>query len=585
MGIPGFFGFIKKYNDSYNIKIIKKSIDELKTNYKEGKELDIKSRDFDKHLFLDFNGAIYTAYHKNKVETIDALIVNTIGYLDILCSIHSDYKTIYIAIDGPPPRAKIEQQRSRRFHSKDEKNTLLNLNEKYATEKEKISSESAGIDTNMITPGTPFMYKLCLDIKKHIRTSNIYKGKKIIFSGADIPLEGEHKILHYIKDNIWTENDQILIYGLDADLIMLSLASHVNSIYLLREKTEYGNYSFDFEGYQFLYLDIDSLKLCLIKEFEDFVGLIKEDEIVNFLDDYVFLCSMLGNDFIPKVPWLNIKNKGHDKLLDAYFQVFNLHREHLVDTHKMKINQHLLFYIFEKLCEMETFEMRAYHKYREKRRIYMRDVKTEYEKQKMLMTYFPMRHLEVEAKINPFNPNWRSRYYKTCFHMNGSENNIEFIVHKYLESLIWSFRYYFDELPSWSWYYPYHYAPTTLDVIKYMNKILEKGGYKGNKNINNFPFTKGAPVKPQELLVMVLPYSSRNFMSREISSKINDGNNPISVYFPRKYHISIPYHTFYWECRPIIPHINYTIIKEELKKTKMTKEEIARNKFGVIYEN
>ena len=28
-------------------------------------------------------------------------------------------------------------------------------------------------------------------------------------------------------------------------------------------------------------------------------------------------------------------------------------------------------------------------------------------------------------------------------------------------------------------------------------------------NLNHIKFTKGSPIKPQELLVMVLPYSSR----------------------------------------------------------------------------
>ena len=58
----------------------------------------------------------------------------------------------------------------------------------------------------------------------------------------------------------------IIIYGLDADLIMLALISHKNNIYLLREKTEYGSFSFQFEDYRFLYLDINSLKLCILQE-------------------------------------------------------------------------------------------------------------------------------------------------------------------------------------------------------------------------------------------------------------------------------------------------------------------------------
>ena len=62
---------------------------------------------------------------------------------------------LYIAIDGVPPRSKIEQQRKRRFHSVYE-NIKEKLNEKYSqyiSTNDKINK----INTNIITPGTNFM--------------------------------------------------------------------------------------------------------------------------------------------------------------------------------------------------------------------------------------------------------------------------------------------------------------------------------------------------------------------------------------------------------------------------------------------
>ena len=559
MGIPGFFGFIRKYNDQTtdDEKIIKNKIDE--------------NENTSSHLFLDFNGGIYTAYHKNKVKTTSALILNTIGYLDSLVKIPNNLKTIYIAIDGVPPRAKIEQQRSRRFHSMDEKRSINKLNEQYATEEEKISND--GINTNIITPGSTFMYELCLSIKDHIKNSELYQDKYVIFSGVDEPLEGEHKILQYIKNTEWTSEDRILIYGLDADLIMLAIASHVNHIYLLREKTEYGQYTFHNDGYEFLYLDIDNLKVFIIKEFEDFIGIINSNEIIHFLDDYIALCFILGNDFIPKIPWLNIKNNGHDKIMEAYFQVYNLHREFLVDSEKMKMNHMMLYYIFEKLSEIEDREMIYYHKKRQKRRIYMNDIKTEYEKQKQLLLYYPLKNLHIEDSIKPNMVNWRARYFKTCLNMNYYKENINLVVKKYLESIMFSFRYYFNHLDSWDWFYPYHYGPTCLDIVNFMNIMKQEG----ITTMNHIKFTKGSPVKPQELLVMVLPYSSRNIMCNSISSMISTPKNKLSYCFPKKYRISIPYHTFYWECRPILPSINYKHLKEIFKTIKLTNDEQKRN--------
>jgi len=599
MGIPGFFGFIRKYNNSTDKRnaIIKTELPNNKKNKedcennesredREENETDNVEIEYHKHLFLDFNGGIYTALHKNDVKDVPAFIINIIGYLDILVSVCPNFETVYIAIDGVPPRAKIEQQRSRRFHSTDEKNTLLKLNQKYG---EAVVDNTDSIDTNMITPGTSFMYQLCQKIKHHIETSELYKNKNVIFSGADVPLEGEHKILQYIKDrdlnNGWTEYDQLIIYGLDADLIMLSMVSHINNIYLLREKTEYGQFSFDYEGYLFLYLDVDCLKSCLIHEFEDSLGELKNEHIIRMLDDYIFLCFLIGNDFIPKIPWLNIKYGGMDNILNAYYQVYNLHRDFLVDSETYKINHYMLFYLFEKLAEQEDYQMVKLHKTRHRQRIYMNDVNNELDRQKKLMLHYPLRHLDIEENIDPFKIGWRSRYYKICLHMNNSKPNTDMVVERYLESLVWSFRYYFKSIDSWSWFYPYHYGPTCLDIINYFKNIDPLQKKNRIMNINQIKFQKARPIKPQELLVMVLPNASRKFMASNIQNEIINKNSPLSVYFPKRYHLSIPYHKYYWECRPLLPIVNYKVIKEVMDKINMTTDEKNRNKVGKEYRS
>ena len=96
-------------------------------------------------------------------------------------------------------------------------------------------------------------------------------------------------------------------------------------------------------------------------------------------------------------------------------------------------------------------------------------------------------------------------------------------------------------------------------------------------NINQIKFPKGRPVKPQELLAMVLPYSSRHLMATGIQSEITNKHNPLSKYFPSTYRMSLPYHSFYWQCRPILPIINYKIVEEEIKKIKLSNNEQERN--------
>jgi 5'-3' exoribonuclease 1 len=108
--------------------------------------------------------------------------------------------------------------------------------------------DSKQFDSNCITPGTDFMLKLSLAMNKwieyKIQTDPFWKdGATVVFSGPDVPGEGEHKVMDYIRwgqenDPDWDKDGglQHVLYGLDADLIMLGLVSHEPKFMLLREK-------------------------------------------------------------------------------------------------------------------------------------------------------------------------------------------------------------------------------------------------------------------------------------------------------------------------------------------------------------
>jgi 5'-3' exoribonuclease 2 len=104
----------------------------------------------------------------------------------------------------------MNQQRSRRFRAAKES---FDKQEAICRVKAELREKGAHLplaneneqhfDSNCITPGTPFMTRLsqCLHYYIHERLNNDpgWKNVRVILSDANVPGEGEHKIMDYIR--------------------------------------------------------------------------------------------------------------------------------------------------------------------------------------------------------------------------------------------------------------------------------------------------------------------------------------------------------------------------------------------------
>ena len=190
------------------------------------------------NIYFDSNSIIYDAVRdisqKEKLPKNfeSAVIKETISKLQQYISTVKPDGHVMIAFDGVAPRAKMCQQLTRRTRSHIERNIYESLG--------KI--EEAAWDTTAITPGTQFMDTLGKKMKEAFSDPKRFSVKKIIVSTSDEPGEGEQKIFQYIRDNKEYHGEtKTAIYGLDADLIMLTLNHlHVSKeLYLYRETPQF----------------------------------------------------------------------------------------------------------------------------------------------------------------------------------------------------------------------------------------------------------------------------------------------------------------------------------------------------------
>ena len=483
MGIPSYFSFIVK-NHANIIKKLK--FTSINVN----------------NLYLDCNSIIYDVVHNTDFTKIsgsesDIIIKAVCVKIDTYINDLKPDNTIYIAFDGVAPIAKLEQQRSRRYKSLYQNNMTRSIFKTITVDP---------WNTTAITPGTVFMKNLNETISSNYSNPKKYNVSNIIVSGSDRYGEGEHKLFEHIRNFPDIHKDtNTIIYGLDADLIMLSI-NHLpitNKLYLYRETPHFiQSINSELEPNEKYIMDIPELARVITLNMNNDQELTTEQQ-KNRIYDYIFLCFFLGNDFMPHFPAINIRTGGIDKMINAYKATIGGTNENLTDGKKIywKNVRKLVQFLADNEVDFFKNEM----KFRDKKeKNLMPDITPEDKFKKF--EAIPMYERSREKFINPFKENWQIRYYKTLFNIDIDETRKKQICTNYLEGLEWTMKYYTTGCPDWRWRYKYNYPPLLQDLIRFIPIF----------NTEFVPAKEPNPVSEIVQLCYVLPRTSLNLLPNKL---------------------------------------------------------------------
>ena len=519
------------------------------------------------NLFLDFNCCIHGCSNelkKNKeyeshTEFEEDLIKSVLEYIDLIFDFVNPKELFYISIDGIPPRSKMVQQRNRRF-MKNWRNEKLLIPLRKKNLMNEINAIQSEWDSSAISPGTKFMNQLSQAINNKLKKESKYKYIKSILSDSHEEGEGEYKIYNYMTQNKITKDS--IIYGLDADLIMLSLLNETN-IHLLREPL-----FLEVDDKQpFLYLSINKLKESIKLFYDDYFPVDKE----NLIKYYVFLSFLLGNDFIPHISFISIKNNSIEELLNFYKNISNeLNENILIIENKKKlhykINYNFLIELFHRLSKIETEKLIYITNKYYKKRPFIKKFNNQLDYLKNMLEMYPQLNKGNDV-IEVGSSNWQKNYYHYKFNTIDTKD-IRDISLNYLETLQFTLEYYFHQTYHPTFYYRYNNSPLLIDVYNYLLSLKLDNSNEG-KNIKiNIPFNELYPdIKitiPLQLL-MILPPSSFDLLEKEEHYKLmTDINQGVLHYYPIDFKVDIHLKDYLWLCNPILPDIDIKLLNSKL---------------------
>ena len=481
------------------------------------------------HFFIDFNCIIYNSIQLVNPNSDDytALFNEVCRYMDLLVQIIKPLSTIIIAVDGPAPFAKSAQQRSRRFLA--------------------AKSHVPGtFSTANISVGTEFMERLNQHlqdfIQKRIKEDSIWNFPKVIYSSHRVPCEAEHKFFNFIRENknSFGKDDTFCVYSPDADLFFLTLQTGIKNFYIMREWLSWtgpnentGNGKLD--KYRNSTSDFELIHLPILWDYFKKQYSIEDNQVHRMIIDFIAISFLLGNDFIPNFPEIDIHTGDFDSILSAY-QIAILDRHtHLITPEIEFDKENLKAFLNAVVAQVD------------------KHYKSKSKKPQFMLS-------SVDGARDYLKHKYKERF-------DDDHQFEEKLCHHVIDSFNWVLHYYFKGCPSWSWSFPELYIPPISLVVNYID------GYDSK-------FELGEPPLPLLQLLTILPPQMASLLPESFSNLMFKPS-PLASFYPADFTIDLNGKKHEHEGVILIPPINQKLARAETEKLLplLTDDEKNRNTF------
>ena len=569
------------------------------------------------NLYLDCNGMVYDVVRQmqytpeNPAAYESEMLQRICESIDACIAILRPTSSVFIAFDGVAPVAKLNQQRERRYKSwylgemeAQRRRDHNEINKKGGQKGGRVEPPKPAWNTSSITPGTKFMNALHDKLAEYYDTTNPsalnarynLSGAGIIVSSSKEPGEGEHKLFEYIREHAADHaNMTTIIHGLDADLIMLCMSHlHISrGIYLYRETPEFvKSINVALDEKERYFMDIPEFTTAIVENLRVNAPLPRgvappkvplergagrkeplgvcgakarlvpsRCALVAPQLDYIFMCFMLGNDFMPHFPALNIRTTGIASLMEAYRTTIAPDETIIQTTVTGEYAIHWPNYkkLVAHLAAQELTLIRKEHATRDRQARYMRDTDKEDDVMHDVLM-LPMTQRDVERDINPFQPGWENRYYASLCDIHATASMVPELCRNYLEGMEWTFRYYTRGCVDWKWTYANHYPPLLADLVHHIPDTHDP--------TNAFSFLRIKPKEPIRDVVQlcyVLPRASHALLPPSVERALMSSSMKDRYTDNGSHNFKWAYCKFFWECHTDLPALDLCELEKIVK--------------------